>query len=288
MLNIEGNSFAEVYKELLQNLVKNPEYTSSPRGEKIHEITNCELKINHPERCLYTNERRSSQFKYIAAELLWYLSGDNTLDFISKFSKFWLKLKNPDTTVNSNYGYLIFKEKWNPISFTQWQWAYQSLFKDKDTRQAIMHFNLPKHQFEKNYDFVCTMYGNFLIRDNKLHFTIHMRSNDVVLGLPTDIPFFCLLQMEMYRLLRKSYPNLELGSYTHFVNSMHLYERNDKLVDEMLQHSFLCKEFYPINVLAPDGTHTTFVERFIDAYNNGYEPSFMNEFQKELWTWLKS
>ena len=290
MLNLEGYSFSEVYKSLLEHLVKNPEYQVKPRNEEVNEIMNCELKIQNPSLCLYQNERRSSQFKYIAAELLWYLSGDKNIDFISQYSKFWKHLVNRDDTVNSNYGWLLFFEKYSSANLSQWEWAYQSLVNDKDTRQAIMHFNLPKHQFGENKDFVCTMYGDFLIRNNELHFTIHMRSNDVILGLPTDIPFFCLLQMNMWNLLRNNaYPELGLGTYTHFVNSMHLYSRNFQLVKEMLENEFttMRMDYSACEVLDERGKHDSFVERFIDGIKSNYElVDIHNTFQKDIWNWL--
>jgi len=39
------------------------------------------------------------------------------------------------------------------------------------------------------------------IRDNKLNFSVSMRSNDAILGTPTDVAFFCLLQQQMLKLL---------------------------------------------------------------------------------------
>ena len=235
---IKELTFADAYKKLLEILLDWPEYVTAPRNQKIHEFQNFSLEITNPVSCLFENERRSSQLKYISAELLWYLVGDNKAEFISHFSKFWKTIQNSDGTVNSAYGHLIFKERYNPTQMNQWQWCYESLAKDKETRQAIMHFNKPWHQFSENKDFVCTMYSNFLIRDNKLHMTVHMRSNDAILGLPTDIPFFVILQLNMWNLLRELYPDLEIGTYTHIVNSMHLYERNHELVKEMLEHSF--------------------------------------------------
>jgi thymidylate synthase len=238
-----GETFSEIYGKLLSDLSDQYTNSVSPRGQKVSEFRDCYLTIQNPKSALYKNKRRSSMLKYISAELIWYFSGDNRLDFISKYAKFWETIKNEDDTVNSAYGNLIFKQK-NKFGLNQWQWAVGSLLKDKDSRQAVLHFNKDIHQFETNKDFVCTMYGIFSIRNNKLDFTLHMRSNDVILGLPTDIAFFCALQIQMLKHLKDTYPELELGVYNHMSNSMHLYERNNDLVNEMLDYS-LFEDYLP-------------------------------------------
>lgn len=240
----KGNSFAQVYKDLLKELYENPQYVCSPRDQKIKEILNVGLEIDNPMSGLYKNFVRGSQYKYIAAELVFYFAGRNDLEYIQKYAKFWNSIANPDGTVNSAYGHLLFNKK-NEHGLTQWEWAYESLKKDKDTRQALMHFNLPEHQHYANKDFVCTLNGIFHIRENKLDFTLMMRSNDVILGLPTDVAFFTVLHQQMFTLLKKVYPELELGKYTHYVNSMHLYERNFKIVEDMLTQPFE-EDFIPI------------------------------------------
>lgn len=248
-----GETFADVYETALEDVLHFPEFETSPRGMQIREVTDAALVIEDPIECLYENERRSSQFKYIAAELIWYFTGRNDVEFIDKFAKFWKSIDNGDGTVNSAYGNLIFTEK-NEHNTNQWQWAYNCLVNDKDSRQAIMHFNKPKHQWEGNKDFVCTLNGIFQIRDNRLHLTIDMRSNDLILGTPTDIPFFCLLQQQMLNLLRETYPDLEMGTYTHIAHSLHIYERHFDLVEDMLDEIFSPMSFPQIGENLVDST----------------------------------
>lgn len=228
---------ADAYKDLLLNIQNSPEFILSPREQKCKEITNVIITIKNPNFNLFENQVRSSKEKYICAELLWYFSGSNTVEFISQYAKTWNELKNTNNTVNSAYGYLLFKDK-NIHGFSQYEWAFKSLVKDKDTRQAFMHFNNSSHQFFENKDQVCTLNGLFQIRNNKLNFTITMRSNDAILGFMTDFAFFNVLHQQMYRHLQKFYTDLEMGTYTHITNSMHIYERHFKLVDEMLKFNF--------------------------------------------------
>ena len=85
----KGETFAQAYDYALGSIIHNPQYTSSPRGMKINEISNAALVIDNPIHCLYENSRRSSQFKYIAAELVWYFTGRKDADFITPYAKFW-------------------------------------------------------------------------------------------------------------------------------------------------------------------------------------------------------
>ncbi len=242
MIIYSGDSFAEVYSQSLNDLYINPQFETQPRGMKIKENLQVSLEIKNPLLSMYENERRGSQNKYIAAELLWYFLGRSDAEFISKYASFWKQIQNEDGTVNSSYGNLIFNRE-NRYGTTQYQWAIESLEKDPDSRQAIMHFNLPEHQYNSNKDFVCTMYGIFHIRNNKLFLTVNMRSNDAILGTATDIAFFTVLQQQALKHLRSKYPDLKLGSYTHIVDSYHIYERHFDLVKDMISKDWKSIEF---------------------------------------------
>ena len=238
MLIYKSNHFSDLYFRSLSDLMYSPQYETMPRDLKIKENTNVTLVLEDPLSCLYLNDHRSSKLKYISAELLWYFMGRNDAAFIQEYASFWSSIQNEDGTVNSSYGHLIFSES-NRYGYSQYVWALNSLLKDPDSRQAVLHFNLPQHQYESNKDFVCTMYGIFQIRNNQLDFTISMRSNDVIWGLPTDIAFFAILQCQMLSHLRKKYPTLTLGKYTHIANSFHVYERHFSEVSKMLTSEFI-------------------------------------------------
>jgi thymidylate synthase len=253
----KGKTFAEAYSNSLADLYNNSEYETNPRGMKIKENLGTVLEIEDPRSCLYNNRRRSSQFRYIAGELLWYFLGKNDVEYISKFSKFWEQIQNPDGTANSAYGNLIFYMR-NEDGLSQYDWAITSLIKDKDSRQAVMHFNRPMHQFFGNKDFVCTMYAIFHIRDNKLNLKVYMRSNDAILGTPTDVAFFCILQQQALNHLKDVYPDLKLGTYTHICDSYHIYERHFDLVKEMIASDFMPVSFPKLecDFIELDGTPT--------------------------------
>jgi len=283
MRTYRGDTFAEVYEKALRDTLENPDYISKPRGMEIKEICNAALVIDDPYFPLYDNNKRSSQFKYIAGETVWYFTGRKDIDFISKYSKFWKQLDNGDGTVNSAYGNLIFREKLSDGK-NQYQWALESLIQDKDSRQAIIHFNKPSHQWQGNKDFVCTLNGVFQIRDNRLNFTVDMRSNDLILGTATDVAFFCLLQQQMLKHLKLTYPNLKMGSYTHIVHSLHIYERHFDLVRGMLEESFSHMSYPPINnnLVTCKGDPTDELNVLEDSILN----SEHTQFSDPLFKWL--
>lgn len=270
--HIIGRSFASIYHNMLDMIYNDSEYETEPRGLKIKEVTNLEIVLTDPTSNLFYNSYRSPKFKYLYPELLWYFSGRNDVEFISRYSKFWNKIANEDGTVNSAYGYLLFKQK-NKFAYTEYQWAYDSLIKDKDTRQAILRFNKPEHSYLGNKDFVCTLNGIFHIRENRLDFTTTMRSQDVWFGIIYDIPFYTLLMQQMYRHLLPIYPDLGLGTYTHYVLSEHIYEKDFKAVEEMLKHNFEPAGTYLLkeNLIHIDGSPTDLLIGALDAVEKNIE-----------------
>jgi thymidylate synthase len=199
-------------------------------------------KVN-PKQAFANFNSREFNWKYFAGELAWYLNKDTNIDYINQFSGFWKNITNPGTNeINSNYGSLLFGE--------QLQWVVDSLKKDKNSRQAIAFLNQPKYQFEGNKDFVCTMYLNFSIRKNKLDMKVQMRSNDIFYGLTFDAPFFAFVQQHVYLWLKSTYPELELGTYHHYADNIHFYERHFELA-ETIRYESLHEKQYTMEITEP-------------------------------------
>lgn len=258
------NSTSEAYLSTLEDVYTNPDYTSSPRGQLIREKVDYTFKVLNPSSesiSTRDNDRNKVIATYTAKEVELYNSCSNHAEDFGKASKFWLQLSNPDGTINSAYGHLIWAKKshgsdfetklfevrpfWTndpvgnryeyiPVRRTPWEWCVESLKRDKETRQAILRFSLPEHFWVGNKDQTCTMHGNFLIRDNKLHLSIVMRSNDLVKGLVYDMPWFCSLMDKMIIELKSTYPDLQKGHYTHTVHSIHMYDRDTESVKKMI------------------------------------------------------
>jgi thymidylate synthase len=208
----------------IQNLLNEDVWAEvAPRGFKTIETINQQLYL-HPRRVVFNTETRPFNWKYFIGEFKWFLSKNGHISGISpSYSKFWLKLQNERGEVNSNYGKILLS---NRGTKSQLYWVYQSLIKDKFTRQAIAFISGDRYQFEGNLDFPCTIYLNFFIRENELNMVVRMRSNDIGFGLTYDAPWFSLLQQNLLLLLLPTYPELQLGTYIHSADNLHYYERH--------------------------------------------------------------
>ena len=242
------------YLGTLADVVDSPDYVCSPRGMQIREKLDYQFRVMKPEAVsLVTKdeERNGKIAEYTAKEMELYNSGTNKASDFAQASKFWSTIANPDGTINSAYGYLIWKNKSMgsarfekehnftydtqfPKRRTPWEWAKECLILDKDTRQAIMPFNLPDHAWLGNKDFPCTLVANWHIRENQLHLAMVMRSNDLNRGLLYDLNFFVSLMDRMVDELKPTYPDIVKGHYTHTAQSAHIYEKELPVINKML------------------------------------------------------
>jgi thymidylate synthase len=259
-------SFSNTFINII-NHIDDEGQESQPRDLKVKESILSSFVIN-PTQPIANFKNRKFNWKYLAGELAWYLNQDRDVDFIGNFSKFWSKLTNPGTNeINSNYGSLVFNKE-------QFGWVIDALIEDKNSRQAIMFFNQPKFQFKENKDFVCTMYANFFIRNNKLNMKIQMRSNDIFYGLTFDAPFFSFLQQSVYLKLKETYPDLEIGAYYHFADNLHFYERHFELAESVKNEK-----------ISPESEHTFILNKpFIDYDGDKvFLTDTANSFCKEIY-----
>lgn len=242
MRSYTSEKFSEVYKSALSDLLFEADFVSEPRNIEVRENIGVLLEFS-PKNFIFKNSVRSSKIDYINGELEWYFRGMDDVGFISTYSGFWKNICNEDGSCNSAYGKLLFVDK-NEYGFTQYQWALKKLKEDVDTRQSVMFLNGRQFQYEGNKDFVCTSYVIFFVREGKLYMRVHMRSNDAVLGTPNDVSFFSVLQQQMCRHINQECGySLELGTYSHIVDSMHLYSDKYDVVERMLKEEFLSSSY---------------------------------------------
>lgn len=217
---------------------------TKPRDQKIKELLDYTYIIKNPLLSILSNPHRKISKKYIVAEMNWYKSGERSIEKIKDYAKMWEMIANPDGTVNSNYGYFVWKQLTGNKS--QEDWVVESLIKDKDSRQALINFNQPEHKYQGNKDFVCTISAQFFIRKDeekvdKLFCKINMRSQDFIHGAGNDVGFFAYIQNGILNRLKSTYPDLILGDLITNAGSIHIYERHFEMLNKIINDKTIYK-----------------------------------------------
>lgn len=201
--------------DTLKDIAERGLVADSRDGAVVAEVTEAVFCVEDPTRNIVTNPVRNMPMRYAVGELAWYLSGSNRVSDISRFAKKWAEISDDGETNNSAYGWRIFDK----FGFDQWDYVKYLLRKDPSSRQAVIHIKDADNKPTK--DVPCTVYLQFLLRNGKLNLSVHMRSNDIWMGVPYDMFSFCFLQVLMAMEL-----GVEIGEYTHYAGSLHLYQRD--------------------------------------------------------------
>lgn len=163
---------------------------------------------------------------YIERELEWYKSMSlNINDIPGTVPEIWKRVASKDGSINSNYGWCIFHKD----NHFQYQYCFDQLYADKNSRRAIMIYTRPSMQGEYNWDgmsdFMCTNTVQYLVRNGELYALVNMRSNDVVFGYKNDYAWQLYVQQSLAADL-----GVEVGPLIWNVGSLHVYEQHFHLV----------------------------------------------------------
>lgn len=233
MLVIQGQNNVDAMLKMYKAVANGVERET--RGTRSRNIANMAVILSAHEPVITNFEHRKLNIEYAKREWLWYLSADPMDDSIEQHATMWKKLKQPDGSFFSNYGQYLFGP--DPTK-SQFAYVVSQLKDDPGSRRASMVLLQREHLFKDNLDTVCTYAINFTIEGDVLSMTVMMRSNDVVFGFTNDAFCFSQVYEFVYVLLKRKYENLIRGTYTHFTNSMHVYERHyDMLKLILLDHN---------------------------------------------------
>lgn len=205
-----GEAFAILYDDIMKN---GEDYADTKAlfniGFYLHEPTDKEIRIKW----------RKWNKDYAEQEWQWYLSANPNAKEIAKVAKIWENCMDENGNVNSNYGY-----QWNRGE--QLQYVIDELRRNPESRRASISIYDGKEHELYTKDTPCTQYINFYIFEDKLNMNVHMRSNDLVFGFCNDQYCFSKLQELIAIEL-----NLQVGTYFHFANNLHIYPRHFNMKD---------------------------------------------------------
>lgn len=205
-----------------RNELDNKRFTTDRNGGKTIELIGASFYADDPAIFGVPNQ------DYIDAELAWYESQSTNINdiYIDKDPpKAWQMSANRHGEINSNYGHLIFSDKYH----NQFEQVVDELRRNKDSRRASMVYQRPSIWVEYNdnckNDFICTNAVTYYIRDDELHSVVQMRSNDVIFGYRND---YAWQEYVLYALADEL--NVDTGQMYWQVQNLHVYERHFDLV----------------------------------------------------------
>lgn len=163
---------------------------------------------------------------YVQREVAWYNSQSlNVNDIPGGAPLAWRTCASKDGFVNSNYGWCVYSR----ANHSQYQHVLEELRKHPFSRRAEMVYTRPSIWNEYNVngmsDFICTDAVQYVIRNEKLHALVRMRSSDVVWGYRNDLAWQQVVQSRLAADL-----GIPTGDIIWHAGSLHVYERHFKHV----------------------------------------------------------
>ncbi len=228
MMNAKNaESLDELQSWVLSSLLTRGHQTR-PRGLETLELFPVTFTLTKPRKRSVVNPERRWNLPLAIGEFCWHVSGSNELQFIEYYAKRWREFAEDGSTIRGScYGHRIFSQP--DENRSQWLQIVELLRKDPASRRAVLNFQEQTEDLVMQKDIPCASTMQFLVRDSRLHAITCMRSNDAIWGLPYDVFLFTMFQE-----LLASELGLPIGTYTHIVGSLHLYQRHFDLARRII------------------------------------------------------
>lgn len=222
------------YQRQMKILREVPKELNTRTGEKVRAMPGVTFrtKILHDGFPLLSLRKLPMSF---IPEQMWFLSGSNKVEWLNRHTKIWDSFAESDGTVTSAYGhrwrhYESDSRSYGVSQIDQLETVLDKLRNDPSSRHGVVLMWQPAEDLTiKQKNVPCPYTFTLMIIKNRLHLHLVVRSNDMVLGFPTDVAGFALLQCILAQEL-----GIEPGVYTHSISNAHIYSMHDSVVNEML------------------------------------------------------
>lgn len=220
-----GPSYPSILKQALAALLSDGTPVS-PRGRPTREIQHVGFSLADPLRRFPRIPHRNANIFALVAETLWVFAGRNDLAFIQEYLPRMTSFSDDGVTLSGAYGPRL--RDYSGVD--QLHAAIATLLEDGSSRRAaISLFDPALHHDQSKKDIPCCTSLHFTQQDHRLNLCVYSRSMDIMWGSAINFFEWTLLQEAAALWL-----NLSLGTYTHVVGSLHVYEeflpRAEKLV----------------------------------------------------------
>lgn len=205
-------NFRQAYFDVADDLRRYGKKVQVQGGTWTRELIGYRMVLEDPTHCILSDMGRNPNNAIGAAEAAQLIGGVSDPALMVRITKNFARFLDAG----------IFHGAYGPRVKTQLPAVIDRLKQDSSSRQALLNIWRPQDDlFEGARDLPCTLTLQFLIREDKLHAVVNMRSNDVYWGLTYDAFQFTQLQCTLANIL-----GVGPGTYTHIAGSMHMYERD--------------------------------------------------------------
>jgi thymidylate synthase len=223
--------FPLIWKDLVSDVLSDGRL-SAPRGKVTKELLHKAIAVDMSKPVL-TIPGRALNYRFMAAEAYWILSGDDSVAGIAPYNRNISGFSDDGEKFFGAYG---------PKIVGQLDYVVEKLKSDPDTRQAGL--TIWRENPGPTKDIPCTVAIFFSLRGRKLSCHVFMRSSDIWLGVPYDVFNFSMLAHLVCSHLnhdRASHDVFEPGTLYLTAASSHLYEPNWTQAEACLGATVKCQ-----------------------------------------------
>jgi len=238
-MHIQERTIDDLMNSVFAKLLDKPFNIQSRKGAS-SELRGVCLELSNPLARLSRSDTRGKPFSAIG-ELIWYLSGSDSLEFITAYIPYYRNETEDGKSIYGAYGPRLMGEEGNVAQLKNViellkvrpnsRNAVVSLYAPSDNAAICSVANVDGNANKRHVPCTCTF--QFFVRDDKLEMITYMRSNDSYWGLPHDVFAFTMIQE-----IVAASVGVNLGSYKHQVGSLHLYENKMDFAKQYLDEGF--------------------------------------------------
>lgn len=228
-----GQTANDIWSQAADALLTGKKHLTASRSGNTIELLHTFIHIQNPIQRWVTQRVPPISIGFALAELIWILAGSNDANTINYWNPGLPKFSGDGSKYHGAYGYRIKRN----FGFDQLERAYITLKNNPSSRQSVILIWDPQKDVPDklgiaiNKDIPCNICSLLKVRNNRLEWTQVMRSNDLFLGLPYNLVQFTSIQE-----ILAGWLGIDVGSYCHYSDSLHLY----------------CHDFHNIDILGDD------------------------------------
>jgi thymidylate synthase len=244
----EGTSANEVWQQVATALL-NEEQASvqNSRLGNTRELLHTIVTIRDPRRRWVSSRSPGINPAFAIAEVFWILSGSDSAIDINFWNPALPRFAGNSDRYHGAYGNRLR----NSFGFDQLDAAYLALLENPLSRQVVLQIWDASTDFPRESgkpaapDIPCNICSLLKLRNGRLEWVQILRSNDIFRGTPYNVIQFTMIQEIMAGWL-----GCDVGEYTQYCDSMHLYESDVEIfsIDTDLEHELPVTEFLSLPI----------------------------------------